>query len=99
MFNQDDFIKFRSIGNIHKYKRKEIILLPETPYRYIYMLCKGTVKVYRLSRKGKETILRILRPYDLFGERALLKDGHSRESVEAMEECELLLVCRIKMIE
>jgi CRP-like cAMP-binding protein len=58
------------------------------------MLNKGKVKVYRISRRGKETIIRILQPYDMFGEYAVLGDYQSRESVEAMEECELLLISR-----
>lgn len=71
-FSSDDFLLFRSVGNINKYNRKETIILPETPYRYIYMLCKGMVKIYRLSKRGKEKIIRILKPYDIFGEHTML---------------------------
>jgi len=94
VFTADDFLKLRSIGNLNKYRKHETIFFPESPYRFIYMLNKGKVKVYRISRRGKETIIRILQPYDMFGEYAVLGDYQSRESVEAMEECELLLISR-----
>lgn len=94
VFSADDFLKLRSIGNLNKYRKHETIFFPESPYRFIYMLNKGKVKVYRISRRGKETIIRILQPYDMFGEYAVLGDYQSRESVEAMEECELLLIAR-----
>jgi len=94
VFTADDFLKLRSIGNLNKYRKHETIFFPESPYRFIYMLNKGKVKVYRISRRGKETIIRILQPYDTFGEYAVLGDYQSRESVEAMEECELLLISR-----
>jgi CRP-like cAMP-binding protein len=94
VFTADDFLKLRSIGNINKYRKHETIFFPESPYRFIYVLNRGKVKVYRISRRGKETIIRILQPYDLFGEYAVLGDYQSRESVEAMEECELLLISR-----
>jgi CRP-like cAMP-binding protein len=94
VFTAEDFLKLRSIGNINKYRKHETIFFPESPYRFIYVLNKGRVKVYRISRRGKETIIRILQPYDLFGEYAVLGDYQSRESVEAMEECELLLISR-----
>lgn len=94
VFTADDFLKLRSIGNLNKYRKHETIFFPESPYRFIYVLNRGRVKVYRISRRGKETIIRILQPYDLFGEYAVLGDYQSRESVEAMEECELLLISR-----
>ncbi|MBN2135318.1 MAG: Crp/Fnr family transcriptional regulator [Acidobacteria bacterium] len=94
VFTLEDFHSLRSIGNINKYKKRETILLPESPYRYIYMLCQGVVKVYRLSKRGKEKIVRLLKPYDIFGEYALLGEGISYESVEAMEDCEILMINR-----
>ncbi len=92
LFTPQDFLKFRSIGNINKYRKKETIILPESPYRYIYMICKGMVKVYRLSKRGKEKIIRILKMYDMFGEYAVLGNCMSSESVEAMEDSEVLLI-------
>ena len=94
VFSAHDFIKLRSIGNLNKYRKHETIFFPESPYRFVYMLNRGKVKVYRISKRGKETIIRILQPYDIFGEYAVLGDCQSRESVQAMEECELLLIQR-----
>jgi CRP-like cAMP-binding protein len=94
VFGANDFIKLRSIGNLNKYRKHETIFFPESPYRFIYMLNRGKVKVNRISKRGKETIIRILQPYDMFGEYAILGDYQSRESVQAMEECELLLISR-----
>ena len=94
LFTYDDFLQFRSIGNLNKYSKKETILLPESPYRFVYMISKGIVKVYRLSKKGRETIIRILKPYEIFGENAVIDHIMSTESVEAMDECEILLIPR-----
>jgi CRP/FNR family transcriptional regulator len=57
----------------------------------IYLLKKGSVRISRLSESGKQVILSILGPGDMFGELALM-DKERNEIAEAMEETYLCII-------
>lgn len=59
----------------------------------VYLLKKGSVRISRLSESGKQVILSILGPGDLFGELALMGEERN-EIAEAMEETYLCIVRR-----
>lgn len=59
----------------------------------LFLLKKGSVRISRLSESGKQVILSILGPGDLFGELALM-DAERNEIAEAMEETYLCIVRR-----
>lgn len=58
----------------------------------LYILHKGSLKVYDLSKDGKAQILRVLRPGEFIGEGALFKGSQSNEFVGAMRPSH---VCKI----
>jgi len=71
----------------------EPIYLPGDPADSIYLLKKGRVRISRLSAEGKQIILSILEPGDIFGEVALIDDGSEQDSIaEAMEDTLLCIV-------
>ncbi len=71
----------------------EPIYLPGDPADSIYLLKKGRVRISRLSPEGKQIILSILEPGDIFGEVALIEDGSEQDSIaEAMEDTLLCIV-------
>ncbi|MGE3726312.1 MAG: Crp/Fnr family transcriptional regulator [Candidatus Sericytochromatia bacterium] len=71
----------------------EPIYLPGDPADSIYLLKKGRVRISRLSAEGKQIILSILEPGDIFGEVALIDDDSEQDSIaEAMEDTLLCIV-------
>lgn len=77
---------------MREYQRGHVILHPGARSNVIYLLKEGRVKVSAYSPEGKEHILAILEPGDLFGETALVGE---REPVH-IEAFENALVCGIK---
>lgn len=64
------------------------------PGDHLLVVMQGRVKVSLVSQDGKEAILSILEPGDMFGEMALL-DGEARSaSVTTMEPCAFLVLWR-----
>lgn len=64
------------------------------PGDHLLVVMHGRVKVSLISPEGKEAILSILEPGDVFGEMALL-DGEPRSaSVTTMEKCSFLVIWR-----
>ncbi|MBU6430266.1 MAG: Crp/Fnr family transcriptional regulator, partial [Cyanobacteria bacterium REEB65] len=71
-----------------------IVFYEEDPGTSCYMLCEGRIKIVVNSQDGREHILGILKPGDLFGEMSLL-DGQPRSATAiAVEEAKVLVLQR-----
>ncbi len=55
---------------------------------------KGRVKISSLSPEGKEIVLNIISPGEIFGEIALLDGKERTADATAMDDCELLVLSR-----
>ena len=76
------------------YESGNYIFLEDSEGEQCFFVIKGSVKVTRLSKDGREVILAMLNEGEFFGEMALL-DGESRSAnVIALEETEVLTLNR-----
>ena len=81
------------------YDKEKMILIEESAGETFFLICKGTVKITRMSDDGREVILAILGEGDFFGEMALL-DGEGRSAnVVALENAEVLTLQRSDFLE
>jgi len=64
----------------------------------VFIIIKGTVKITRVNDEGKEVILSLLGPGEIFGEMAIL-DGEARSAnALAQEDCELIAIQRSEFL-
>jgi CRP-like cAMP-binding protein len=70
------------------------IYFPEQPSNNIFFLKEGHVKLYRLHEDGREVILDILGPGEIFGELSIVDQGGRREAAETIDDA---LVCSMSM--
>jgi len=61
---------------------------------FLYIVLSGRLKVMMGEADGKEVILGILGPGEIFGEMGLIDDGPRSASVIAIEPCDLLSLSR-----
>lgn len=59
-----------------------------------YLIAKGSVNVHRLDEEGRETVIRVFREGESFGEVFLADEGPSPVSARTESACTLLLVRR-----
>ena len=71
---------------------KQVVYLADDEAKYIFILKKGKIKISRLSEDGKEIILGLLGPGEVFGELSLIDPGRRDEMAIATENA---LVCKI----
>jgi CRP-like cAMP-binding protein len=67
-------------------RKKEIFFLSEEPSRSVYLVKKGRIKLFRTTADGREIILDILGPGEIFGELALAGEASRSHSAEALED-------------
>ncbi len=89
-----DFERISACGVKKIYTKGQVILMEEESGSALFVIVGGEVKVVRVGEDGREVILSILGPSDIFGEMALL-DGEARSaSVIAMDYAELFMIHR-----
>ena len=72
-----------------KYLKNSMIILEEEYGDLVFVVQTGTIKITRVNDEGKEVILALLGPGEIFGELAIL-DGEARSAnALAQENCQL----------
>jgi len=75
-----------------KYLKNSMIILEEEYGDLVFLVQSGTIKITRVNDEGKEVILALLGPGEIFGELAIL-DGEARSAnALAQENCELMAI-------
>ncbi len=76
------------------FKKKEDIFSEGDQPEWFYIVAKGKVKITKLSHEGKEIILEIISPNDIFGGVAVLRNFPYPANAVAMEETEVIKITR-----
>lgn len=88
----------KSLGEIaartsmSRHRKNGVIYFPETQSQNIYFLKSGHVKIVRLSPEGREVILDVVGPGEIFGELALA-DEDEEIYVEIATALDDVLIC------
>jgi CRP-like cAMP-binding protein len=78
--------------SMSRLRKNGVIYFPEAQSKNIYFLKSGHVKIARLSPEGREAILDVVGPGEIFGELGLA-DEPEEEYVEIAEALDDVLIC------
>jgi len=81
----DDLLHREGIGKLILTRRAVPIFTSGTPATHVYFLDSGLVKIEKVTEAGKEILLGITAPGELFGEQALLGEGAFSVSAKVLE--------------
>ena len=76
------------------YGKKEDIFTEGDQPEWFYIVSKGKVKITKLSHEGKEIILELISPNDIFGGVAVLRNFPYPANAVAMEDTEVVKISR-----
>ena len=82
----------------HRYPAGQVVLLEGAASSVLYVVQEGRVKLFKTSPRGREQVLRLLRPGDMFNEVAVVDEGPNPASAQAIEDCTLYLLRRRELI-
>ena len=72
--------------------KKKILYLAKESSDCVYILKEGKVKIYRQTPEGKEIILNIIHPGELFGELGIAGQEEREEIAEVMEDAVICII-------
>lgn len=77
-----------------KFARGSLLYLPSDRGDSVLLVTSGRVKLYHLTADGKQALLALIDPGEVFGELALFDQGPREEFAEAMEATTVVLIPR-----
>ncbi len=93
--------RLESRSKAREFKRGELVYLPSDQADSVLLLGAGRVKIYHITGEGKQAVLALIDPGELFGELSLFETGQvpREEFAEAMETSRVILIPREEMHE
>lgn len=88
----EELKKLSSDQRKKSFHKKDLIFEEHDYPRYLYLINKGKVKIFKTNEHGKEYIIEIFKEGEFFGYIDLIKDTNYSESAAALEETELSLI-------
>jgi CRP/FNR family transcriptional regulator len=76
------------------HKKKDTIFSEGEPSEWFYIVAEGKVKITKLSQDGKELILEVISPDDIFGGVAVLRNIPYPANAVAMEDTTVVKISR-----
>ncbi|MBI5206489.1 MAG: Crp/Fnr family transcriptional regulator [Candidatus Firestonebacteria bacterium] len=89
---------FLEIVTEKTYKENEIIFHENDQGSALFILKLGAVKISICDKNGKEDILKLMYPFDFFGEMSLLDGQHRSATVTALEKTTTIIIQRDQFI-
>ncbi|MBI4373228.1 MAG: Crp/Fnr family transcriptional regulator, partial [Candidatus Omnitrophica bacterium] len=82
--SKDEMAQLAKLVREKSFRKNEIIYLAGEPGNHVYLLKKGIVKISKTMGDGRELMLALLKPGDIFGElEAVGEEGSRDEQAEA----------------
>jgi CRP/FNR family transcriptional regulator len=86
----EDVLEHLPISGTAQYRKGQRIYGPDAVSKSIYLVVTGTVGISQIAEDGRELLLELVRPDELFGESAFIEDPSRFEKAMAIERAELM---------
>jgi CRP/FNR family transcriptional regulator len=86
----EDVLDHLPVSATVEYPKGEVIYGPHQPSTNIFLIAAGKVKLSQIAEDGREILLEIIRPDELFGESAFVNGHHHSEQATALESAQLM---------
>ncbi len=88
----EDVAHVEAHSKARTFQRGNLIYLPNDRSQSVLLLTSGRVKIYHITAEGKQALLALIDPGELFGELALFDNGEREEFAETMEASTVVMI-------
>lgn len=87
-------IFFSKAGRLHKYDKSNILFLEGDIGNCFFVLLEGSIKLYKVAPDGKEVIVKIINPGEIFGEVIIFEEDYYPVSAVSMTKSSALVISK-----
>jgi CRP/FNR family transcriptional regulator len=73
-------------------KKKECLFTEGDPGRAVYYCIKGYIQLYKSDDQGRETVIKVIRSGEMFGEVILFEKDHYPVTAMALDQSDLIVI-------
>lgn len=88
--SEEQLIELTSESSHIAVKKHQLLFIEGEQYRGFYILIEGSIKVFRVSKDGRETVIHLVRPMQAFADIPLFEGTAYPVSAEALKDSVLL---------
>lgn len=89
-FKKDQLKEISEVSSQVSFKKHQFLFMEGETYRGFYILTKGSIKVFRTSKDGRETVIHLVKPGQAFADIPLFEGTDYPVSAETLEDSVLL---------
>ena len=97
-FSADELSRLVSFMRVERYPARRVLVRKGDPGTSMMVVLEGRVQICTRSEEGREFVVNIINPGEVFGEIALLDGKERTADATAMADCELLVIERREFI-
>ncbi len=88
----DELAPFVEVAQARFYKQKMYVFMQDDRLDRVFFIHTGKIKIYRSDFSGKEQIISILEPGEMFPHAGFFRNGKYPAHAEVLEECQLIVI-------
>lgn len=88
----EDAALLESRARARTFERKQLVYVPDNQADSLLVVTSGRIKLYHITPEGRESILALIEPGEVFGELCLLDTAPRDEFAEAMAKTQIILI-------
>lgn len=86
------------ICNSKRFKKKELLFLEGDEGVSLFILLRGSVQLFKVTPEGKEVVIKIVKPGEMFAEVVLFRESTYPVNARALQDSTLLAIPRRRFI-
>jgi CRP/FNR family transcriptional regulator len=90
--SKEEITPFADVAQMRLYRSNMYIYMEEDPLDRVFFIHSGKVKIYKTDLTGKEQIISILVPGEMFPYTGFFRDGHYTSHAEVLEDAQLIVI-------
>lgn len=84
--------RLEATSQTRSFPKGGMVYMPADAGESVFLLTAGRIKLYHITPDGKQTLLALIEPGEMFGELAVFDDGNREEFAEAMLAAKLIRI-------
>lgn len=89
---EDELNHIVEIAQTRLYRRKLYVFMQEDPLDRVFFIHSGKIKIYKTDSSGREQIVSVLEPGEMFPHAGFFRKGRYPAHAEILEEAQLIVV-------